>query len=150
MGCGYGALLDYVRGQGLTLHYCGFDISAAMIQAAQARHANVPGYDFTTDADALQPATYAVASGIFNVRLGHPVERWRDYVAETLLLLDRLAVRGFAFNMLSIYSDPERRRDDLYYADPGEMFDVCKRQFSARVALLHDYPLYEFTIIVRK
>ena len=31
-----------------------------------------------------------------------------------------------------------------------EMFDVCKQPFSPRVALLHDYPLYEFTIIVRK
>ena len=52
--------------------------------------------------------------------------------------------------MLSTYSDPDRRRDDLYYADPREMFDICSRRFSPRVSLLHDYPLYEFTIIVRK
>ena len=25
------------------------------------------------------------------------------------------------------------------------MFDLCKQRFSPRVALLHDYPLYEFT-----
>ena len=30
------------------------------------------------------------------------------------------------------------------------MFDLCKRRFSTRVALLHDYPLFEFTVIVRK
>ena len=29
------------------------------------------------------------------------------------------------------------------------VFDVCRQRFSPRVALLHDYPLYEFTIIVR-
>jgi hypothetical protein len=52
--------------------------------------------------------------------------------------------------MLSTYSDPEKRRDDLFYADPCEMFDLCKRRFATRVALLHDYPLFEFTVIVRK
>ena len=30
------------------------------------------------------------------------------------------------------------------------MFDLCKRRYSPRVALLHDYPLYEFTVLVRK
>jgi hypothetical protein len=29
------------------------------------------------------------------------------------------------------------------------VFDTCRQRFSPRVALLHDYPLYEFTIIVR-
>ena len=29
-------------------------------------------------------------------------------------------------------------------------FDFCKRNFSRNVALLHDYGLYDFTIIVRK
>jgi hypothetical protein len=52
--------------------------------------------------------------------------------------------------MLSTYSDPEKRRDDLFYADPLDMFDWCKRRFSPRVSLLHDYPLFEFTMIVRK
>ena len=52
--------------------------------------------------------------------------------------------------MLSTYSDPDKRRDDLFYADPGSFFDLCKQRFSPRVALLHDYPLYEFTVIVRK
>jgi len=41
-------------------------------------------------------------------------------------------------------------REDLYYADPCFIFDYCKRNFSRNVALLHDYELYEFTIIVRK
>jgi hypothetical protein len=41
-------------------------------------------------------------------------------------------------------------RPDLYYADPRAIFDHCKRTFSRWVALLHDYGLYEFTILVRK
>jgi hypothetical protein len=91
-----------------------------------------------------------VASGIFNVKLDTPEETWREYVLETLERLSRLASRGFAFNVLSLYSDPERRRPDLFYADPLFLFDHCKTRFAREVALLHDYPLYEFTLLVRK
>jgi hypothetical protein len=59
-----------------------------------------------------------------------------------------LSRRGFAFNMLTGYADADRMRPDLYYADPHAVFDRCRR-FSRRVALLHDYPLYEFTMLVR-
>ena len=38
---------------------------------------------------------------------------------------------------------------DLYYADPRAFFDRCKRTSRGDVALLHDYGLYEFTILVR-
>jgi hypothetical protein len=40
-------------------------------------------------------------------------------------------------------------RDDLFYADPLALFEHCRTRFSRRVALLHDYPLYEFTLLVR-
>jgi hypothetical protein len=49
--------------------------------------------------------------------------------------------------MLTKYSGADRmaQRPDLYYG-----FDFCKRRFSRNVALLHDYGLYDFTILVRK
>ncbi len=149
VGCGYGALLDHLKALGLTVDYRGFDVSEAMIDAARARHQASQSV-FTSDVTALQPASFAVASGIFNVKLHHSAEQWRAYVLETVGSLDALSTRGFAFNMLSTYSDPEKRRDDLFYADPCEMFDWCKRRFATRVALLHDYPLFEFTLLVRK
>jgi SAM-dependent methyltransferase len=149
-GCGYGALYDHLQAAGSPLGYCGFDVSGEMIAAASALHAGAAGCAFTSQASALSPATYAVASGIFNVKLAYSVDRWRAYVMRTIETLDALGTRGFAFNMLSTYSEADRRRGDLFYADPGEFFDLCKRRFSPRVALLHDYPLYEFTMIVRK
>ena len=149
VGCGYGALLDHLKAVGITVDYRGFDVSEAMVAAARARH-QASRSAFTSRVEAIAPASFAVASGIFNVKLHHSVEQWRGYVLETIGWLDKLSTRGFAFNMLSTYSDPEKRRDDLFYADPCEMFDMCKRRFATRVALLHDYPLFEFTVIVRK
>jgi hypothetical protein len=51
---------------------------------------------------------------------------------------------------LTSYSDPDKRRPDLYYADPLALFDHCKRTYSRFVSLIHDYPLYEFTLLVRR
>ncbi len=55
-----------------------------------------------------------------------------------------------AFNLLTSYSDKDMMRPDLYYGDPLFYFDYCKRNFSQNVALLHDYGLFEFTILVKK
>jgi SAM-dependent methyltransferase len=155
-GCGYGALVDHLIAahsnpqSGSKLQYIGVDVSASMIEAARARHAGREWCRFTADLASLQPAAFVVASGIFNVRLDQPIEAWRGYVLDTIDRLHALSTRAFAFNVLTMASDPEKRREDLYYADAGELFTRCQQRYSRRVALLHDTPLYEFTIIVRK
>ncbi len=108
-----------------------------------------PSVAIVTAPGDLTPVDYTVASGIFNVRLDTPDDAWTDHVLETIDHLASLSRRGFAFNMLTMYSDPEHMRDDLYYGDPRFFFDHCKRHHSRQVALLHDYGLYEFTIRVR-
>jgi SAM-dependent methyltransferase len=148
-GCGYGSLVPYLQERGLLFAYTGFDISPEMIATARRLHGGSDA-SFVSDEAELPTADYAVASGIFNVKLDTPEEAWQEYVLETLERLARLTSRGFAFNVLSRYSDPERRRLDLFYADPLSMFDYCKTRFSKAVALLHDYPLYEFTLLVRR
>lgn len=56
---------------------------------------------------------------------------------------------GFAFNLLTGYADKALMRADLFYCDPSEYFDLCKRLYSRNVALLHDYDEFEFTLLVR-
>jgi SAM-dependent methyltransferase len=143
-GCGYGALVEHLPDPS---DYVGYDISEEMISAARARY---PGARFTSSEADLKPVDYVVASGIFNVKAGAEEANWVEYVAATLERFDGLAARGFAFNMLTSYSDPPLMRRDLYYAEPLRWFDECKRRYARNVALLHDYGLYEFTIIVRK
>jgi SAM-dependent methyltransferase len=147
VGCGYGALIDFLEERALDVEYTGFDLSRPMIDYARGRY---PKRSFVLDADAVPVADYAVASGIFNVKLDTSDEDWKLYVLETLQMLDSSCRSGFSFNMLTSYSDPERRRPDLYYGDPAFFFDVCKRRYARNVALLHDYRLWEWTILVRK
>jgi SAM-dependent methyltransferase len=148
-GCGYGALLTYLRRTGYRGRYTGFDISDSMLAHASL-HANDHLSAFTCTLTAVTRADITVASGVFNVKQSHADTEWEEYVLQNIAAMDRISERGFAFNMLSSYSDPDRRRGDLFYAKPDFFFDYCKTHFSSAVALLHDYPLYEFTIVVRK
>jgi hypothetical protein len=148
-GCGYGALVPYLRSHGYDAHYRGFDLSASMLEHARNKHGDSPRAIFKDREEQLEPADYTVASGILNVKLDVADEDWREYVLATLDTLARLSLRGFAFNMLTSYSDADKMRPDLYYGDPRFFFDHCKRTYSRNVALLHDYGLYEFTMIVR-
>lgn len=150
LGCGYGALLDYLQDKHPSYTYLGVDVAKEMIEAANQRNKGVHQARFITCAKPDQQADYGVASGIFNVRLGRSDAEWFDYLQSTLDVLDQTSTHGFSFNCLTSYSDEEKKRDYLYYADPCKLFDLCKQRYSKQVALLHDYGLYEFTILVRK
>jgi SAM-dependent methyltransferase len=149
IGCGYGALVPVLQREGYDFVYRGFDISSAMLDQARATLGESERWSFVDHETQLAPADYSVASGIFNVKLGADKASWSAYVLATIDRLNELSVRGFAFNMLTSYSDPDRMRPDLYYADPGVVFDHCKQRCSRHVALLHDYGLWEFTVLVR-
>jgi len=150
LGCGYGALYSFLANKYENFSYLGVDVSEELVQAAEQRFVNQSKSRFVKASTPDQIADYGVASGIFNVRLDRSDEEWRSYFEHTLDELDRTSSAGFAFNCLTSYSDVEKMRDYLYYADPCVMFDLCKRRYSTNVALLHDYDLYEFTILVRK
>jgi hypothetical protein len=149
-GAGFGSLYDYLYRGGHRLQYFGYDIVAEMVRSGNAKHPGDQNCKFTTSLSELKPADYVIASGIFNIKLHISNESWTDYVVENLGRMNALCTKGFSFNLLTKYSDPEHMRADLYYADPCYFFDHCKRYYSRNVALLHDYNLYDFTIIVRK
>src|SRR6185369_17194770 len=136
-GCGYGALVDYLRDQQYLFRYCGFDTSPRMISKAAELHEKAGEISFVALESELSAADYTIASGIFNVRLETPLPEWEAYVLDTLATFETLSTKGFAFNILSRYADKELMRPDLYYADPAFLFDYCKTHFSRSVALLH-------------
>lgn len=150
LGCGYGALYDYFAQRHSGFSYTGIDVSKKMIEAAQRRAKGKPYCRFVCAARPDLASDYGIASGIFNVRLGKADAEWKTYLLDSLDVLHQTSKKGFAFNCLTSYSDADKMRDYLYYADPCEIFDICKRRYSRNVALLHDYDLYEFTILVTK
>lgn len=148
-GCGFGSLAHYMVKQGYEFDYQGFDISKEMINNGISLIPENKTWEFTSQLEYLKKADYTIASGIFNLRFESKDDDWMDYILDTLKYIYDLSNKGFSFNMLTKYSDKEYMRPDLYYSDPLFFFDHCKRNFSRNVALLHDYELYDFTILVR-
>jgi methyltransferase family protein len=147
-GCGYGALADHLQAGGYSFTYTGFDLSEPMIDYARTNHPE--SCRWIVDEKDLHTSDYTVASGVMNVKQGADDTAWHDYCLHVIERLSATSARGFSFNMLTSYSDADRKRPDLYYGDPLVFFDYCKRRHARNVALLHDYGLYEFTLIVRK
>lgn len=149
-GSGYGGMYDYLVQLGHTLHYVGYDIAEPMILKGRELHPNNPDCWFIKNIEEVPVVDYAVVSGTFNMKLDADHDAWTKIVIEAINQMNAHASKGIAFNMLTKYSDADKMRPDLYYGDPCFFFDYCKRNFSRNVALLHDYNLYDFTIIVRK
>ena len=146
LGCGYGAFHDYlVDTRVKVVLFRGYDISEKMVSLAKER---VPHGEFIVGKAIDKEADYSFASGIFNVRLQESEAKWQSHIEQTLSNMFEYSTRGFAFNLLSTYVD--YREPHLFYGDPLYFFDLCKRRFSRAVSLLHDYPLFEWTIAVRK
>lgn len=150
LGCGYGALLPFLSDRFPGVRYYGCDVAGEMIEVAVSLFGDRSYAQFTVGSAPMQVADFGFASGVFNVRLTRPDDQWAAYLEAALDVLHATSRRGFAFNCLSSYSDRAKRRADLFYADPKRLFDICKTKYAQRVALLHDYGLYEFTILVRK
>ena len=149
-GCGYGALYEFIETRKFDFSYTGYDIIPAMISKAQNIFTSNKKLEWISDRTLLDKTDYTLASGVFNVKLDIELDKWKSYVLSELELINKLSIKGFSFNILTSYSDKNMMNSDLYYAEPGFYFDYCKKHFSRNVALLHDYNLYEFTIMVRK
>jgi SAM-dependent methyltransferase len=151
-GSGYGAMFEFINQRGWNFEYYGVDLIEKMVIAGREKYKAFPNAHFMADEKELSVADYLVAAGIFNIKLDTAYDDWRNFVCETLPRMNALSTKGFSFNMLTKYSDADRmaQRPDLFYGDPLFFFDFCKRNFSRNVALLHDYGLYDFTILVRK
>lgn len=150
-GCGYGAFYDYIHTSYLNLDYTGYDINENMIAAAHKKFHD-PGskLKFISIIDSDQIFDYTISSGVFNIKMNIANEEWIEHIKSTLSFINSITTNTFAFNILSSYSDEDKRKSNLFYADPSFWFDYCKNNFSKNVALLHDYGFYEFLMVVRK
>lgn len=151
-GCGYGALFEFLQTKGWGFEYYGFDMLEKMVIAGTEAHKGIANAQFTYQASELPVTDYLLAGSIFNNKFDAVEGEWQAMVLDTLRDMNSLCCKGFSFNILTKYSDADRmaQRLDLYFADPLLLFDFCKRNFSRNIALLHDYDLYDFTILVRK
>lgn len=147
LGCGYGAFFLYRDMPRRLSRYYGYDISEAMLTSARALVRNDRAVFIKSDRITME-ADYSIASGVFNVRLDTETKLWEEFILKALANMDKKSLKGFAFNCMTTYVN--HRVAHLYYGDPSFFFDFCKRNFSKYVTLIHDYELYEWTMLIKK
>jgi hypothetical protein len=146
VGCGFGDLLDFLRGRGWRGEYAGIDLVPELVDEARRRHAGDGAATFAcseiTATEREARHSMAVAIGIFNHRLQRDnMEFVRGMIAAMWASSTAVVVCDF----LSTRSDPDRRRDDLFYADPGLMLEEAQR-YSRRTMIHHAYMPFEFQV----
>src|SRR5215218_8284135 len=149
-GCGYGALLEFLamRHGGAAIDYRGIDLSPEMVAAARQRWADRQNTSFAVGSQCGHPAGYTLASGIFNVRLGHPVAAWESYVEQILTDLHESSRIGCAVNFMRPH-DTLPMEDGLYRTEPPRWIGFCE-SLGGSVELIGDYGLREFTLLIRR
>jgi len=152
LGCGLAGFYTFLKNHRDDFRYTGYDLSEDMIVGAkdiimQGRESKLLLIEKTED---IKVHDFIILSGIFNMKRSIDDDSWLEYILKQLQIIHTKSKKGFAFNLLTSYSDEAFKRDELYYASPSLFFDYCKKHFSKNIALLHDYDEYDFTIIVRK
>lgn len=146
-GCGYGAMFKYLNDRFQIRRYYGYDICSDIIKAAKENN-TYKNAVFIISPKVTHTADYSFISGTFTVKLATSTKIWTNYVKNTLIDISKKSRKGFAFNALTIYTDWASK--DAYYADPIHFFTFCKQFISKYVSLINDYPLFEWTILVKK
>jgi trans-aconitate methyltransferase len=146
VGCGLGHLHDFLAHHFPIASYRGGDINPKMIERALERDPTlqVEHRDIVTDPP--PSADYAVASGIFNLRMQHSDEAWEEVVHSVLKAMYASATRGIAANFLTSHVD--WKREIAYHQDPARMLQFALTELSRFAEIRHAYYPWEFTLIV--
>lgn len=151
VGCGYGGLLRHLdrRHPEAEIDYLGIDLSPAMVRSGRRLWRRRAGARFVTGSASPRVADYSVASGIFNVRLDEPLERWERFVDSTLRDLHATSRRGFAVNFMAPLGPDQPHKAGLYRTAPEPWLAFCERELGSSPELVVDYGLREFTLLSR-
>ncbi len=150
-GCGYGAVLAFLekRHQRADVDYLGLDLSATMVRRAQRQWNRRADTRFVAGATSPRTADYSIASGICNVKLSEPLDRWTGFIARTLADMAATSRRGFAANFLAPRDREDEAEPELYRSVPAPWIGYCERTLGGSVELVTGYGLREFTLLVR-
>lgn len=145
LGCGFADYYQYLQEQGLKVNYTGYDINPSLVEKARQRF---PYLDLQTK-DILQDEfptfDYIVSSSCFNLPLTEQDNY--DFIAEIFQKCYEHANIGVAIDFNSSYVD--FKSTEGFHYDPEKVFSIAKKS-TKRVALRHDYPLFEFCIYLFK
>jgi SAM-dependent methyltransferase len=146
-GCGYGAMFEAFRDLPAlkTGRYYGTDISREMVEEARRRIAD-PRAVFEMSHVATHDADYSFVSGTWNMKMWADDVEWRGFVLGNLKDLWSRTRVALGFNMLSVKNP--WREPTLYYADPEDIVNFCRRELTPNVRTVDRLEPREFVVFL--
>jgi len=101
VGCGYGAMLDFILQQPAYRHtdYQGVDINPAMITACRQRHSAMAAR-FHVGKQPPNMVDFCLFSGTFNLTHGTDADLWLDYIFHNLSACLAKSRQGLILNLI--------------------------------------------------
>jgi len=147
VGCGICDLYPYLKDVcKRPFEYVGTEVISEMIDYAENKYDGISIYNRNILESSNLKYDFNVASGLFFIpgRVGHA--EWKEFCFAMMDKMFEMSNEAMSFNFLTANGDFQA--DDLFYINPGEVFDYCLKHYSRFVMLDNAYPLYEFTITV--
>ena len=130
--------------------YQGYDICESLVVEAQRRCKDERAV-FTQSMVATDTADFSFVSGTFNMLVDRDEEAWRAYIRDAIAHLWRQTRKDLSFNLLdAAQTPPGERSEGLFYDNALPYIDFCGSQLGAKVTLIEDYPLKEWTLLMRR
>lgn len=152
VGCGYGALLDYLERyhSDRLIKYFGVDICARMVTAARHKWADRPNTMFEIADRSPETADVSIASGIFNVKLHIGDDAWERHIADVLTDIATSSRQGFAVNFVDATGYSRSAKAGLYRVEPDVWARYCTTALDCSVEIVSGYGMREFTLLAKK
>lgn len=150
-GCGTASLYEFLSKKGyVNFKYFGFDINQDVISICKKKYFDETNLFFSSNLVDFQKCDYVISSGIFNVKLQNEFKNWKDFIRNTIIEFSLMSNKGFSFNMLNTFCDENKKKDYLYYENPGDIFEYIIKNISKELTLINSSTLYDFSILVKK
>jgi SAM-dependent methyltransferase len=144
VGCGLGDMYQYLMTQNFQGNYLGLDFVEDFVRLSKDIYKNYSKADFQefdiTRDEIPSGVDFVLLSGVFNNKRNNN----KEFMLNTIKKMFNSAEKGVAFNALSTYVDYQD--EHLYYSNPLDVFDFCKKEITSKVVLKHDYLVKENSI----
>jgi len=141
VGCGLGAMWEYLNEKGISCSYMGWDLSPAMIEQASQLYpeAEFRCVNFLDDEASGESFDVVFLSGALNL----PVDGQPAVFLRAIERLYALSIRAAAFTVLS--SKADFLEPGEWYGSPGKIMEFCLT-LTRKVVLRHDYMPHDFSL----
>jgi SAM-dependent methyltransferase len=142
LGCGLAHLFEYMIHKGYKGKYLGLDFLPEFIASNIGKYkdyqqAKFHVFDIKND-DLPNSYDFIVLNGVFNNKMDDN----ELFMLHSIEKMFKACEKGVAFNAMSTYV--EYFDENLYYSNPVEIFDFCKKNLTKKIVLRHDYVVKEY------